>query len=130
MGCSEVACVAGSALMARLRRPERVAPGGVPMELTSRFHPLWEDPDAVEALAVEHGLMLDPGQFEWTSAPAAVRFDAFRRSWCEAQGLMHPKWPTSLDHSRVREAGVDTSGSSRYRLRSTGRSSATSPAKA
>lgn len=101
--------------MARLRRPERVDPGGVPAELTSRLHPVWSHPGAVEDLAAQLGVRcrVDQGL---DAGAAANRFDAFRRAWCENNQLMHPKWPANIDFARARDAGVDMSGSSRFRL--------------
>jgi len=103
--------------MARVRQVPKVTPNGVPVELTSRHDPLWDDPAAVAALARLHGLPLSPRFGKSLDAlPWWARFDAFRAAWLEANGLMHPLYPHTPDWRRAEEAGVDMSASSRYRL--------------
>ncbi len=91
--------------------------GGIPTPLRSRHDPLWDDPTAVVALARSHGLRLSPRNGRSVeAAPWWARFDAFREAWCEANGLMHPQYPHTLDYRRAAESGIDMSASSRYRL--------------
>jgi len=104
--------------MARLRQAPAIVPGGVPVELTSRHHPVWADPAAVARLAAAHGLTLRIHHHGTVkAAPWWARFDAFRDSWCEANGYMSKDYPNTFDWRRCREAGLDMSASSRYRLR-------------
>ncbi len=100
--------------------PATARQGGVPVELTSRLHPCWENPAAVARLAAAHGLVLtvyNHGTLK--DAPWWARFDAFRRAWIEAHGLMSNRYPGCIDWRRADEAGLDMSSSSRYRLRGT-----------
>jgi len=103
----------------RAARAERQIGGGtVPVELTSRHHPVWEDPAAVARLAAAHGLALTTHNHGTiATAPSWARFDAFRATWCEANGLMNPLYAQILDWRRAEAAGIDMSSSSRYRLR-------------
>lgn len=91
---------------------------GLPPALASRHDPLWADPEAVVDLAAACRLDLRPDQWRTVAAaPWWARFDAFRDAWCRANGLVHPQWAPRLDFTRAREAGIDMSSSSRYRLR-------------
>ena len=104
--------------MARLRQAPVVTPGGLPVALASRHDPVWEDAAAVARLVAAHGLTLAMHHHGTiTAAPSWARFDAFRVAWCEANGLMHPLYAHTLDWRRAAAAGIDTSSSSRYRLR-------------
>lgn len=89
----------------------------MPVALSDRHHETWKDARAVDEL-------IDVYRLEVTtrtrlSVAASTwwdRFDAVRRAWCQTNALMHPQWAESIDHRRAREAGIDTSSSSRYRL--------------
>lgn len=85
--------------------------GVPPVELGSRFHPVWSDPSGVAALGARYRLPLAVGR-DW---PAWKCFDAFRQSWCEANGV-ESVYPGRFDFSAARELGIDVSGSARYRL--------------
>lgn len=102
------------------RRPSATSPDSLPVALRSRRDPLWADADAVADLAASFRLHLRPGRWQsLEAAPWWARFDAFRDAWCRDNGLMSHDWPnTFVDWARMREAGIDDSSSSRYRLRS------------
>lgn len=104
--------------MARVRRLVAPVIGGVPEALGSRDHPAWEDAREVVALSAAFGLAVRcPRGESLQEAPAWARFEAFREAWCVANGFMHPRWAELIDYRRAREAGIDTSSSSRSRLR-------------
>jgi aminoglycoside phosphotransferase (APT) family kinase protein len=93
---------------------------GMPVELGDRHHELWRDSGAVARLVYDCGLELSAqvslrGSLE--RAPWWARFDAVREAWCRANGLMHPQWTQTIDYHGARQAGIDMSSSSRYRLR-------------
>lgn len=104
--------------MARRRPLEPIRTGDLPPELTSRHHETWTDARAVEALFEAFGLEAPPHARQGVAGMAWwARFDAFRVAWCQVNGLMDARWDGRIDLGRCREAGVDTSSSSRYRLR-------------
>jgi len=92
----------------------------MPAELGDRHDDLWRSAEAVAQLLKDCRLDLPPLASERVSlvkTPWWARFDAVREAWCRATGLMHPRWADSIDYRRAREAGIDMSSSSRYRLR-------------
>lgn len=98
--------------MARRKTPPLISPDGVPEPLRNREAPFWRSPDAVAALANELGLP-EPVN-GWEDAPPWLAFDHFRTAWTKATGLRDAF--DNLDFTRARAAGIDTSGSSRWRL--------------
>lgn len=91
---------------------------GLPAALTDRHDPLWTDPKAVQALADTYRLHPHDRRYpSLAAAPWWARFDALRDAWCKDNGLMSDRWPNTIDWRRAREAGIDLSSSSRYRLR-------------
>lgn len=91
---------------------------GLPIELTSRHHEAWKDADAVDALIELYNLeVVTRTRLSIAASTWWDRFDAVRDAWCRANGLMDPTWHSGVDHRRAREAGIDMSSSSRYRLR-------------
>lgn len=79
-------------------------------------HPAWRDPDTVAALFAAWGLDVGSGPVSVVRMTWPDRFARFRREWCEAAGLMSPRWPGRIDFPRAREAGVDVRGTSRARM--------------
>jgi hypothetical protein len=104
--------------LARSGRPQAARErAGLPDALRDHRDPLWHDAEAVADLARAYRLTVtDPRYRSLAVTPWWARFDAFRRAWCEANGLMNPRYPQTLDYRRAAEAGIDMSASSRYRL--------------
>ncbi|EYR63270.1 hypothetical protein N866_01785 [Actinotalea ferrariae CF5-4] len=89
----------------------------MPPALRDRLDPVWADHAAVSELVAAYGLTLSlRGASLLRAAPPWARFDSFRKAWCQANGLMSDQWPDRIDQRRARAAGVDLSGSARYRL--------------
>lgn len=83
----------------------------VPVELADPRHPVWESEEAVDALVAACGLpVLRPREAPFLN-PAWERFRAFRYEFCVSRGLLHPQWRT-LDHDRMRDAGIYAAGGS------------------
>jgi hypothetical protein len=104
--------------MARLRTPAPVRAGTVPEALTDLHHPTWTNLDAYNQLCADTGIdPRTPGNSKPKRAPWWARFTAYRRAWCLANGYGHPVYLGTIDYPRATAAGIDTSSTSRYRLR-------------
>lgn len=83
----------------------------VPVELKDPWHPVWESAPDVAVLAEEYDLPeIRPREAPFLD-PARERFRAFLYAFCVSRDLLHPEWRT-LDHQRVREAGIHPGGRS------------------
>jgi hypothetical protein len=73
----------------------------------------WRDVETVTLEAERYGV--EAPARGWASLPWHERFVVFRRSWCKAHGFLNPTHKM-IDHKRARAAGIDTRGTSRWRL--------------
>jgi len=96
--------------MARLRGPEPTADDlGVPAELRDWDAPCWRDPVEFRAwVSVNLPGEQAARRMEYLCGPNGhgPRFDFAVIEWARCNGFRHPRWPNSLDHDRMKAAGL------------------------
>lgn len=94
--------------MARLRRAEAAQPrAGIPAALADPAAAEWHDAELFAALVDRLNLdLIDPWPTCSPAAPCARRRINAVRAWAVGNGYTSTRWPGTLDHERLRLAGI------------------------
>lgn len=93
----------------------------IPVELTDPDHAVWSDMEHVYELADAYGVDYAEPLPSTLRDPYFERFKAFRRAYAESYGFMSKDYANTLDHRRLKAAGIFHGGRGpRYRMTSDG----------